>query len=442
MPVARDQCDFVLPHGLRVVLVERPLGQGFTACLSVGAGSHNDPVGKMGLAHLTEHLAFSGEARELAQQLTEQFVYVNAQTSGRRTSYYVSGHSDFLEDSLRLMAAVLQPQEVSPEACVHERVIVHQEMVDGESNFAGGRSSAYRKISDSMAGDPHWRASYQQRTMSVQRLTHDAVNRFRADQYFPANAALAIVGPWRTHELRRSVEQRLGAIAGARIPGEESDPVLSRLGAVPDITFHFDRWASTWVAVFNAADDARVATRVAADVLSHHLGGGPHSELYGRFRVAEPMAYRATSDYESWPTRVLITSFVTVAKESATDAMTFIARRTRQIADEGVSDEQFERVIRRIRRAWEMQIDDHYRYAEHLSREALRPAGSSIVDAHPDSETFAEVTASKRPIDEALRRLVDPGNRKVFVGGRIGPFARRRLRAALSGLAGPNRPSA
>jgi len=49
-----------LPNGLTVVILERPEAPVFSFFIHVDAGSTQDPLGKTGLAHMMEHMAFKG----------------------------------------------------------------------------------------------------------------------------------------------------------------------------------------------------------------------------------------------------------------------------------------------------------------------------------------------------------------------------------------------
>src|ERR1700680_1786289 len=49
-----------LPHGLTVIICERPEAPVFSFFTLVDAGSVQDPMGKTGLAHMFEHMAFKG----------------------------------------------------------------------------------------------------------------------------------------------------------------------------------------------------------------------------------------------------------------------------------------------------------------------------------------------------------------------------------------------
>jgi predicted Zn-dependent peptidase len=49
-----------LPNGLTVIILERPEAPVFSFFTHVDAGSVQDPMGKTGLAHMFEHMAFKG----------------------------------------------------------------------------------------------------------------------------------------------------------------------------------------------------------------------------------------------------------------------------------------------------------------------------------------------------------------------------------------------
>src|ERR1700731_329614 len=49
-----------LPNGLTILICERPEAPVFSFFTMVDAGSAQDPMGKTGLAHMFEHMAFKG----------------------------------------------------------------------------------------------------------------------------------------------------------------------------------------------------------------------------------------------------------------------------------------------------------------------------------------------------------------------------------------------
>lgn len=67
MALAQDLASFekrvhvkTLPNGLTVLLLQRPVAPVFSFCTIVDAGDAQDPMGKTGLAHMMEHMAFKG----------------------------------------------------------------------------------------------------------------------------------------------------------------------------------------------------------------------------------------------------------------------------------------------------------------------------------------------------------------------------------------------
>lgn len=425
MKAPADQQSFTLPNGLKVVLVERPFGKGFTAFLNLRAGSQNDPSHAIGVAHLSEHLAFTEPTRALGRELSEQGVYVNAYTAPQRTAFYTSGHRDFLQQSLRLLASILEVRDIDSQACQHEREIVYQEMFDNEPASLCERTAAFWRLCDRVNGDPNWRYDYQERMKSIKNLSSEEVNAFRTAYYRADQAALAIVAPCDMTESRQMVEELFGAIAS-----QENPPTTivetSDWKEVPEFNFHFDLWPNIWLQVTNTAPDAQAVTRLAASMLSHLLGGGEHSEMYARFRKESAEAYNATADYDALKNHTSITSFVSINKKSAVDALEFLIERGQQFADEGIDDKLREGLLERIRRRWEMRMESHFRLAEYISIEALRAEGSSMIDLRPNSEILNRTT--KEELCAATGRLFDPQNRKIFVGGRIGPVGRWRMR--------------
>lgn len=420
-----DQQTLTLPNGLKVVLVERPFGKGFSAILNLRAGSQQDPPKAVGVAHLAEHLAFTGQTRVLSRELSEQSVRVNATTAQQRTAFYVSGHHEFLNQGLQLLATILDRREIDSEDCLHERNIVYQELVDGEPDSLCERTAAYWVMNYRLSGDPNWHRDYQQRMASVTKLTSEAVNRFRKQYYRPEQAAIAIVAPCDLEVLRRMIEDHFGLLTADAGPVPSTTRIYD-WQETPEFNFHFDWWPNMWVSMVNSAADADVVTRLAAGMLAHHFGGGEHSEMFSRFRDESSDAYNATTDYECWLGHTSVNSFVSVHKKSAVEALAYLIERGERFASEGIDEEQRDSLIERTRRWWEMRMESDYTLADYLSFEALRPEGSSMVDLRPDSEVLRETT--KEQFSDATRRLFDPCHRRVFVGGRLGPLGRRRIR--------------
>src|SRR5262245_40625818 len=90
-PFAFDLWDVHCPSGLRVIFERAPGSRVAGVTTVVGAGSHQDPPGREGLAHLVEHLTFRAHgpgAAPMRVRLWEMGASYNADTRFDATTYH------------------------------------------------------------------------------------------------------------------------------------------------------------------------------------------------------------------------------------------------------------------------------------------------------------------------------------------------------------------
>src|ERR1035441_9569826 len=88
-----------LSNGLTIVICERPEAPVFSFFTHVDAGSVQDPMGKTGLAHMFEHMAFKGKDTTSSAAYNNEFGKIvegeggegmNASTGWDETQYFYS----------------------------------------------------------------------------------------------------------------------------------------------------------------------------------------------------------------------------------------------------------------------------------------------------------------------------------------------------------------
>lgn len=197
------QLEFTLPCGLPCVVVTRPYGKSFGAALMLPVGYRHDPDRLQGITHLSEHMAFRGENRALAERLTNDGARVNAWTSASYTHFHVTGHADQFAEAISLLANVVRggPRQLAEFHA--EREILYHEM----SGYVmqGRRDEAYHGFWRAILGDPNWRTTYQKQKAQVRQLSADVIRQFIEWNYCPQYARLAVVAPRPVAELRRSL---------------------------------------------------------------------------------------------------------------------------------------------------------------------------------------------------------------------------------------------
>ncbi len=101
----RDYHVMTLNNQLRVLLISDPHSSVAAASMDIAAGSFDDPIDALGLAHFCEHMLFLGttkypDEKEYSEYLTQHGGYDNAYTSSENTNYHFQVQSDYLKMSL------------------------------------------------------------------------------------------------------------------------------------------------------------------------------------------------------------------------------------------------------------------------------------------------------------------------------------------------------
>lgn len=129
-----------LDNGVRMVIAERPGAHSVKVQLGIGAGSMQDPKGKLGLAHLLEHLAFEGSpTRSAAQQQRtrrEMGEMWNAYTDRDSVVYYGIAPNNDAKRAANLLTDMFMNPNTTKRRVEQERAAVTNEM-----SFHGGSLS-------------------------------------------------------------------------------------------------------------------------------------------------------------------------------------------------------------------------------------------------------------------------------------------------------------
>jgi insulysin len=123
---------FVLPHGMKVLLLSDPKLNVASAAVAVGVGSLSDPPSRPGLAHYLEHMLFLGTEKfpgveEFGEYLQRNGGYNNAYTARDRTNYHLEVRPDAFEGALDRFAQFFIAPKFTPEFNAREVNAVNSE---------------------------------------------------------------------------------------------------------------------------------------------------------------------------------------------------------------------------------------------------------------------------------------------------------------------------
>lgn len=210
-----------LANGLRVALVDEA-GSGFVAVVvRYGVGARDDPPGRPGLAHLVEHLLFTGSRHTYRGDYFSfvadaQALAVNATTAADATTYRQVVPRENLErvlwlesDRMGFMAGQVSVRELEL-----SRRIVDGELRQKLKNDA--RGAIYRALWNAAFPPPHPYCEPEDAAALIGVTVAD-VEAFHRDYYAPNNAVLVVAGalPGNAEAL---IERYFGELPAGREP--------------------------------------------------------------------------------------------------------------------------------------------------------------------------------------------------------------------------------
>lgn len=218
-------------NGLRVELVHQPDARQAAALIQVGAGSHDEPDRWPGLAHLLEHLLFTGSAGwpddgRLMSWIAAQGGRVNATTLARRSAWFFEVAPPQLADGLaRLQDMLCHPlldhqairQEIAVIEAEYQLIQQHQpSRTEAALLHAASAPPAFRRF---QIGS---RASFGEEMTALQQ----ALRQFLQRHFYAANMQLWLQGPQSLDQLEQLARTFAAALPDGQWQQETPRPTL------------------------------------------------------------------------------------------------------------------------------------------------------------------------------------------------------------------------
>ena len=232
---------YTLPNGMTVILREDHSLPVAAVSLWYKVGSKDEPARRSGFAHLFEHLMFMGTNRVPNGSFDAIMEGAggsnNASTSEDRTEYHESGPSNLLPTLLWLEADRLQTlgRDIDQKKLDLQRDVVKNERRQNVENTPYG--SAFEAINGALwpANHPYGHSVIGSMT-DLDNASVDDVKQFFATYYVPNNAILAVVGDFKTADVKRQIASLFGTL-----PRKDDPPRI----VLPDYDFETKRMTMT-----------------------------------------------------------------------------------------------------------------------------------------------------------------------------------------------------
>ncbi len=273
--------DTRLPNGLRVIIAEDHYAPLYSIAVTYDVGSRNERRGRTGFAHLFEHMMFKGSEKVGPG---EHFFLVfnnggnmNGSTNTDRTNYYETLPKNQLDLGLFLESDRMRSLAITKENLENQRATVQEERRLGVDNQPYGRTN---EMLDELVYDNFaYKHSVIGSMEDLSAASVEDVKSFFKTYYAPNNAALVLIGDFKTADVLARVKKYFGDIPRQDPPPpvdmNEPPQTVERRAKVEDKLARLPRIDMAFKGPFGNTAEA-----YSLSVLATVLGGGESSRLY------------------------------------------------------------------------------------------------------------------------------------------------------------------
>ena len=223
--MANPITQVTLKNGMKIMLKEIHTAPIISSWIWYRVGSRDEPTGKTGISHWTEHMQFKGTkkfpANMLDKAISREGGRWNASTSHDSTRYFETMPADKIDLALRLEAdrmtnSIFDAKEVASERTV---IISEREGSENEPMF---------RLSEAMQNYAFRVHPYHHEIIGdmadLRTITRDDLYNHYRTYYVPNNAVLAIAGDFETKSMLKRVKELFEPIPKGPTPPRLARP--------------------------------------------------------------------------------------------------------------------------------------------------------------------------------------------------------------------------
>lgn len=401
-----------LANGLRVIVKPDRRAPVAVNMVWYRIGSVDEQNGATGVAHVLEHMMFKGTksvpAGEFSRQIAAAGGRENAFTSRDYTGYFQTLHKSALPLSFRLEADRMVNLVLSPEEFAKEIKVVMEER-RWRTDDRPQAVMFERMLATALTAHPY-RNPVIGWMNDLENLNIDDTRRFYDLWYAPNNATVVVVGDVVPEEIFALAEKYFGGIPKKALPPRKPQDEPPQLG-LKRLTVKVPAEQAQVLMAYRVPRLLKPAEDwepYALDMLESVLSGNPAARLSQQLVKTDRLAVAAGAGYEGvgrGPGFFYLSG--TPAKgRSAAEMEQGLRREVRRIIEDGVSQEELERVKAQAIAAQVYQRDSMFFQARQIGW--LETVGLSYKDENVFLEKLQQVTADQ--VREVARKyLVDDG---------------------------------
>jgi predicted Zn-dependent peptidase len=370
----------VLKNGLTVLLLEKHGVPMINLYAIVKSGAAADPAGQEGLASVTAGLLRKGTRSRTAQQFAADLDYIGGTFDADAGADFSSVSAEFLTKDLSkglelFSDALLHP--TFPQAEVEKLLAQDLDGVKGAKDDPQSVLGLYY-YGYLFGTHPYGRPSGGDE-VSLKHIQRDAVAKFYERNYAPGNTLLAVAGEFDAAEMRKKLEEALGAWPAHAVTPTAVAPTAPAKGKRLLLVDKTDA-TQTYFAIGNLGVSRNDPDRTAIRVVNTIFGGRFTSELNEALRVESGYTYGAQSFFDSRKAPGPFGIFSFTKNETTTPAIDLALQVLAKLHKDGVTAEQLKSAKSYIKGQFPPNIETSRQLAQIIATHEFYGVGDDEVN--------------------------------------------------------------
>ena len=375
-----------LENGIRVVTQSIPGQRSISMGILIDAGPRDEGPAQSGLAHLVEHMMFSGtssrNASQIARFMDEAGGHMGAFTARDYTCYSATVLDEYFTYALDLLGDILLNSIFPPANLEREKSAILREM---ESAGDMPSQQAHDLLKAFAWPDHYLGRPVAGRVETINCLTREDVIYFVHEHYLPDRLIVAAAGNIDHGDFVAQVRDAFWRLIGKSLPATTALPA-HRAGVT---LVHMPVSLAYFSLGIRACPYAH-PDRYKLHILNNILGGGISSRLHRRLREKRGLVYHIGSEYHAYRNDGMLVIEGSTVPENILPVISLVVEEIRKLisSDEPVAEEELWKAKMHIR-------GQHLIAGENTNTRMSRLAVQELYFGRqlPDDEILAEVDA-------------------------------------------------
>ena len=340
--------------GVRMVMESIPYVQSAAVGIWVRAGSVNETPEISGISHFIEHMLFKGtesrSARQIAEDVDKIGGNINAFTGKEATCYYIKTLSSNIKPACDILIDMFLHSKFDPQEMEKEKSVIFEEMKMIEDT---PDEYAQDLLAESVFSGTALSAPIIGTRESLSGIKRSDILRYIEREYSRDSIVVSVAGNFDADSLCAYFEDQLLALSEKKTAAAEK----KESGVyVPVVQSKKKDVEQSHLCLGIRALPLEHELHYAISLLNNIMGGSMSSRFFQNIREEKGLAYAVYSQAVSYVEHGMYMIYAGVAREKTKDAVLAIAEELAELAEDGVTDEEFSMA--------KEQIKSHYIFGQ------------------------------------------------------------------------------